>query len=71
MTNAITTFVSELTSEQQTSLLSGMQRIQQRKTAEDALLAADLLEVQLRILKRPDDAAFVRSLIRSISESIR
>jgi hypothetical protein len=48
-----------------------MKRIDQRKTAEDALLAADLLEVQLRLLKRPEDAAFVRALIRSISESIR
>ena len=71
MTNAITTFVSELTSEQQTSLLSGMQRIQQRKTAEDALLAADLLEVQLRILKLHDDAKEIRQImdrIRSIHQ---
>ena len=70
MSNATTAFINDLTSEQQTSLLSGMRRIQQRKTSEDALLTADLLDIQLRILKRYDDAERVRAMIRSISESI-
>lgn len=58
--------IENLTATERVDLLAGLRLHDQRETTSEAALVGSLLETQLRILNRHEDAETVRSIVQNL-----
>lgn len=58
--------IENLTATERVDLLAGLRLHDQRETTSEAALVGSLLETQLRILNRNEDAETVRSIVQNL-----
>lgn len=70
MNAQITELFDQLSAKERTDLLAGLKRLNQRRTADDALMTASLLESQLNLLGLKEYAERVANIQEHIQDLI-